>query len=139
MAAEVWVEVVIDHGPHAGPGRITVLRLLWRPADPCAVVLRLTASPEHPALARGEWVLLREVLRDGLAGQSGEGLVRVHPDGLRDRVWLELDRSGPPACLSVPRDVVADFLSRTERVVPYGSEGTADAVEDLLRAVLPSG
>jgi hypothetical protein len=135
---EVSVEVVIDDGPHAGPGRHTALRLIWAPADPCAVRLRLTAHPEHPALPRGEWVVLREVLRDGLIVPTGDGAVRVRPDELRDRVWFELDRPGRPGCISVPRAVVAGFVARTEDQVPCGSEGTEHAVNLLLDRVLYS-
>ncbi len=129
-------EVVIDDGAHAGPGRMTVLRLVWTRNDPFAVHLRLTAHPEHPALPRGEWVLSRDSLRDGLAVPTGDGVVRVRPDDLRDRVWFELERLGRPACVSVPRPVVADFLQRSEQVVPAGQERAEQAVDALLLKVL---
>ena len=133
---EVSVEVVIDDGAHAGPGRRTALRLLWSPEDPYAVALRLTAWPEHPALPRGSWVLARETLQAGLSGPAGEGVVRVRPDALRDRVWFELERLGRPACVSVPRDVVTTFLARTEAAVPTGDEQPEAAIDRLLRRVL---
>lgn len=138
MAPEVSVEVVIDDGPQAGPGRHTALRLVWTPDDPCAVLLRLTAHPEHPALPRGEWVVLREVLRDGLVVPTGDGAVRVRPDELRDRVWFELERLGRPACVSVPRPLVAGFVAATEEQVPCGEELTQQAVDLLLKRVLYS-
>lgn len=137
VVLEVSVEVVIDDGPHAGPGRHTALRLVWTPADPCAVLLRLTAYPEHPSLPRGEWVVAREVLRLGLATPTGDGAVRVRPDELRDRIWFELDRPGRAACMSVPRPLIAGFVAQTESVVACGAEAMEHAVDQLLLSVLP--
>jgi hypothetical protein len=135
MELEVTVDVVIDDGPHAGPGRLTALRLLWRPHDPFAVLLRLTALPEHPALPRGEWVIARDLLRQALDRPAGDGAVRLRPDVLRDRVWFELERPGRDACLSVPREDVRDFLERTELHVPAGTEPVGTAVDRLLARV----
>ncbi|MCW2600037.1 MAG: sporulation and cell division protein SsgA [Frankiales bacterium] len=134
MTIEVTVEVVIDDGPR----RHTVLRLCWMPADPYAVRLHLTALPEHPALPRGRWVVLRDSLREGLRTPTGDGLVKIGPDDVRDRIWLELDRPGRAACISVPRRVVADFLAETEGHVPYGQEAGGPAVDALLDRVLYS-
>ena len=129
------VEVLIDDGPHAGPGRMTALRLVWVPTDPYAVVLRLTAHPEHPSLPRGEWVVARDVVALGLREPTGDGVVRVRPDPARDRVWFELERLGRPACVSVPLPLVADFVARTELVVATGHEGGEQAVDRLLARV----
>jgi hypothetical protein len=136
MAVEVTVEVVIDDGPHAGPGRRTVLQLCWRMAHPLALELNLTALPEHPALARGRWVVARDSLHAALSEPTGDGVVKLRPDELRDRVWFELDRPGMPACVSVGRTTVAGFLAQTERYVPYGAEASGPAVDALLDEVL---
>lgn len=136
MAVEVTVEAVIDDGPHAGPGRHTVLQLRWTKADPLAVELILTARPEHPALARGRWVVLRDSLHEALGTPTGDGVVKLRPDELRDRVWFELDRPGRAACVSVDRSVVAVFLQQTQRYVPYGDEASGPAVDALLAQVL---
>ena len=136
MAVEITVEAVIDDGPHAGPGRHTVLQLRWRLADPLAVQLHLTARPEHPSLARGSWIVLRDSLHDALASPTGDGVVKLRPDELRDRVWFELDRPGRPACVSVDRSTVADFLAQTERYVAFGDEASGPAVDALLAEVL---
>jgi hypothetical protein len=138
MRGEVTVEVVIDDGAHAGPGRRTALRLTWTPTDPCAVQLRLTALPDHPALPRGQWVVLRDFLRDGLDGPTGDGAVQLRPDEARDRVWFELARPGRAVCVSVPRGVVRTFLQTTTASVPLGEERTEAAVEQLLERVLYS-
>ncbi len=132
----VVADVVISDDGHTGRGRITVLRLLWSPADPLALELVLMAQPDHPALPRGRWVVLRDFLRYGLEEPTGDGEVRIRPDELRDRVWFELARPGRAACVSVPREVARDFLDRTDAATPHDVE---DAVDALLERLLASG
>ncbi len=115
---------------------MTVLRFGWHPADPLAVTLLLTAQPDHPALPRGAWTVLRDILHYGLEEPTGDGEVRIRPDDARDRVWFELDRLGRPACVSVPRVTVRAFLERTEQAVASGDERSADAVDALLARLL---
>lgn len=133
----VTVAVVIEDG-HSGRGRLTVLRFSWHPDDPLAVSLLLSAQPDHPALPRGSWVVLRDFLRYGLEEPTGDGQVRIRPDEGRDRVWLELERYGRPACVSVPRDRVRDFLDLTEREVPCGGEHDDAALDALVTRLLQS-
>ena len=133
---EVAVEVVVDDGAHASPGIRTVLRLSWTPRDPLAVAVRLSAQPDHPALPRGEWIVLRDFLRYGLEEATGDGEVRIRPDDLRDRVWLELAHHGRPACVSMPRATVLAFLLETERLVPSGEERSGPALDALLDRLL---
>ena len=134
--APVVADVVISDSGHTGPGRITVLRLCWRAHDPLAVELTLLAQPDHPALARGRWVVLRDFLRYGLEQPTGDGEVRIRPDELRDRIWVELARRGRAACVSVPRDVARAFLERTEAAVPAGEERSEQAIDALLARLL---
>ena len=134
----VFLEVVIDDGGHAGRGRITVLRLGWSQADPLAVELLLTAQPDHPALPRGRWVVLRDFLTYGLEQATGDGEVKIRPDDIRDRVWFELARPGRAACVSVSRPKLREFLARTEQCVPYGSERSDQAIDALLDRLLSS-
>lgn len=134
----VTAEVVIDDGGHSGRGRMTVLSLTWRAEDPLAIEILLTAQPDHPALPRGRWVLLRDFLRYGLDEATGDGEVRIRPDELRDRVWLELARPGRAACVSIPRATARDFLDRTEASVPCGEERSAEAIDQLLAKLLSS-
>ena len=129
-------EVVVSDGGSTGRGRRTVLALCWNRADPLAVDLVLTASPDHPALPRGHWVVLRDFLRYGLDEPTGDGEVRIRPDELRDRVWFELARPGRAACVSIPREVARDFLDRTERCVPCGEERSEAAIDALLDRLL---
>ena len=134
----VTVEVVIDDGGHSGRGRMTVLRLAWHADDPYAVELLLTAQPDHPALPRGRWVVLRDFLTYGLEEATGDGEVRIRPDELRDRVWFELARPGRAACVSVDRALVREFLARTEQAVPRGEERSEAAIDALLERLLSS-
>ena len=135
-SAPVTVEVVIDDGGHTGRGRMTVLTLVWREEDPLAVELLLTAQPDHPALPRGRWVVLRDFLRYGLDEPTGDGAVRLRPDALRDRLELELARPGRAACVSLPRVTAEEFLARTEQAVPCGAERSDEAIDALLARLL---
>ena len=135
--APVAVEVVIDDGGSTGRGRITVLTLLWRPEDPLAVEILLVAQPDHPALPRGRWVVLRDFLRYGLDEPTGDGAVRIYPDRSGgQRVRLELARPGRDASVSLPRTTVLGFLEQTERAVPSGTERSEDAIDALLARLL---
>lgn len=135
-STEVTTEVVIVDGGHTGRGRRTVLQLGWSSSDPLAVRLHLTAQPDHPALPRGDWVVLRDFVRYGLEAPTGDGEVRIRPDELRDRIWFELSRPGRAACVSVPRPVARAFLDRTEQVVPSGRERSTEAIDDVLARLL---
>ena len=132
----VTLDVVIEDGGSSGRGRLTVLRFSWRPDDPLAVDLLLSAQPDHPALPRGRWVVLRDFLRYGLEEPTGDGDVRIRPDEHTDRVALELERPGRAAVVSVEREKVRWFLDRTEREVPCGSERSEQALEELLERLL---
>jgi hypothetical protein len=134
--AVVQVTGVIDDGVHSGRGRTTVLRLLWRADDPLAVELLLTAEPDHPALPRGRWVVLRDFLRYGLEEPTGDGEVRIRPDELRDRVWFQLARPGRAASVSLPRALAREFLRRTDEHVPSGTERSTEAIDALLERLL---
>jgi hypothetical protein len=135
-AAPVVTDVVISDTGHTGRGRRTVLRLSWRADDPLAVELALLAEPDHPALPRGHWVVLRDFLRYGLEQATGDGEVRIRPDELRDRIWFELARPGRAACVSMPREVARAFLDRTELAVPAGEERSEQAIDALLARLL---
>jgi hypothetical protein len=128
----VSLDVVIEDAGHSGRGRLTVLHFGWRPGDPLAVTLLLSAQPDHPALPRGSWVVLRDFLRYGLSEPTGDGTVRIRPDRSGERVWFELERYGRPASVSVARDQVEGFLDHTEQQVPCGEERSEQALQELL-------
>lgn len=132
----VVADLVIDDVGQSGRGRLTVLRLSWTGDDPLAVELRLTSAPDHPALPRGRWLVLRDFVRYGLEEPTGDGEVRIRPDDVRDRIWFELARPGRSACVSVPRQLVRDFLARTQACVPCGEERSDEAIDALLTRLL---
>ena len=92
MLDDISVESVVEDGGSTGRGRITMLRLAWRRDDPLAVALLLTAEPDHPALPRGRWVVLRDFLRYGLEEPTGDGDVRLTTGRLRS---ADGDRTRP--------------------------------------------
>jgi hypothetical protein len=149
VTEDVVVDIDVDDpGPALVPGarrpeshrrgKRTILRLAWRMRDPLAVELTLTSTPDHPALPRGQWVVLRDFLRYGLEESTGDGMVRIRPDERLDRVWLELEELGRAASVSLPRPVLRDFLDRTDAVVPAGEERSAEAIDALLARLLDS-
>jgi hypothetical protein len=130
-------DVVIDDGRVSGRGHITVLSLAWACDDPLAVTLHLTGRPDHPALPRGEWAVLRDFLRYGLEEPTGDGSVRIRPDA-DGRTVLELHRSERVYEVRVPTEVVLDFLDETESVVPTGEEASEDVLDALIERLLES-
>jgi hypothetical protein len=133
---EVAASAVLDDGRLSGRGLTTLLTFRWQPDDPLAVSLTITAEPDHPSLPRGEWVILRDFLRYGLEHATGDGDVRIRPDDQLDRIWFELARPGRAASVSVARDIVREFLDRTEERVPTGEERSAEAIDALLVRLL---
>lgn len=133
---EVVATVVVADGGLSGRGRITVLRFGWHADEPLAVSLRLSAQPDHPALPRGRWTVLRDFLRYGLEQPTGDGAVRIGPDAGGSRLRLELRDDGRPAGVSVEQATVRAFLDRTEQDVPSGSERSDAAVDALLTRLL---
>lgn len=134
LSEDVTAEVVVN-GEVSAHGRHTVLRLTWSRTDPLAVGMRLCAFPDHPALPRGHWSLLRDFLRYGLEEPTGDGDVRLAPDAARRTVRLELTYDGRCTTVEVPCATVSDFLDHTERICPSGEEAT-DATLDALIARL---
>lgn len=130
MDGLISTHVVVDDAGMSGRGHMTVLGLAWRRDDPLAVVLTLAAQPDHPALPRGEWAVLRDFLRYGVEEPTGDGSVRIRP-GEEGQVVLELLGEVKTYVLHVPADVVCKFLDATEAIVPTGAEAE-DAVIDAL-------
>ncbi len=119
------------------PGeRITVLTMTWQPQDPMAVHLTVRSTPDHPALPRGSWVVLRDFLRYGLEEPTGDGAVRIQPDSSGERVQLRLARAGRPAWISAPASVVRAFLDQTDQLDPTGEKRSAEALDDVISRLL---
>ena len=135
--APVSVEVVIDDGgldrarPHHRPDAALA------PGGPARGRVLLLAQPDHPALPRGRWVVLRDFLRYGLDEPTGDGEVRIRPDPARATACCSSSpvRAGTPASRS-PATTVLDFLEQTERAVPSGTERSEEAIDALLARLL---
>jgi hypothetical protein len=136
LTDEVTTSVVVVDGGCTGVGRRTVLTLRWSRDDALAVHVGLFAEPDHPALPRGEWVVLRDFLRYGLEASTGDGCVRLEPtpDGEHVRFWLL--SHGRRQAASLPARTVAEFLDATERIVPSGEERSDDALDDVIERLL---
>lgn len=135
MADDVTASVIVDGGC-TGPNRTTMLRLAWSRRDPLAVRLLLTAEPDHPALPRGKWLVLRDFLRYGCNHATGDGLVRIEPSADRKHVVLRLVEAGRASCVNVPLDVVERFLDATEQLCPAGEERNDAAIDALIDRLL---
>ncbi len=135
MADDVTASVIVDGGC-TGPNRTTMLRLAWSRRDPLAVRLLLTAEPDHPALPRGQWMVLRDFLRYGCDHPTGDGLVRIRPDKAAKKVVLELVDGSRASKVGVPFDVVDRFLAATEEICPAGEERHDAAIDSLIERLL---
>ena len=135
MADDVTASVIVDGGC-TGPNRTTVLRLAWSRRDPLAVRLLLTAQPDHPALPRGTWLVLRDFLRYGCNHSTGDGLVRIEPSADRKTVVLKLVDGGRASVVKVPMDVVERFLDASEQLCPSGEERNDEAIDALIDRLL---
>jgi hypothetical protein len=153
VPADVVVDVVVSRAlpsalPRSGASapatvasrrageRITVLTMSWNQNDPLAVHLTVRSTPDHPALPRGRWVILRDFLRYGLDEATGDGAVRLQPDPYHRRVHMRLARTGRPAWISAPTSVVRAFLDQTDQLDPTGEQRSADAIEAVLARLL---
>jgi hypothetical protein len=136
MADDVTASVVVDGGC-SGPNRTTLLRLAWSRRDPLAVRLLLTCSPDHPALPRWQWMVLRDFLRYGCSHPTGDGLVRVRPSG-RD-VLLELVEGSRAQAVRIPIELVTRFLDATEEICASGEERHDDAIDALFDRLTRQG
>lgn len=135
MTGQVSTRVLVDGGGTAGTRHRTTLALTWTDEDPLAVGIVLTTEPDHPSLPRGEWVMLRDFLRYGCSEPTGDGSVRVRPDGA-GRVLLELRDSAKTFEVRIPATTVSGFLDETERAVPTGSEAGEAVLDELIRRLL---
>jgi hypothetical protein len=117
-------------------GRITVLTLTWSKDDPLAVHLIVSSTPDHPALPRGRWVVLRDFLRYGLEEPTGDGAVQLTPEPGGERVLLRLARAGRPAWISAPCTVLRSFLDRTDQLDPTGEERSAEELDRVIDQLL---
>jgi hypothetical protein len=135
VEGEVSAHVVVEAPGMSGHAHTTLLGLSWHAGDPLAVTLTLSAQPDHPALPRGEWAVLRDFLRYGVEEATGDGAVRIRPGDV-GIVVLELDGQAKPYVVHVPAGVICEFLDETESVVPTGAEADDDVIDALIARLL---
>jgi len=112
------------------------VRLFWQPNDPLSVRIEVDARPDHPALPRGRWIVLRDFLRYGITVPTGDGDVRVTPDSGTGLVYLDLARPRRACRVALPVSLLDSFLAETERRVPLGAERSDDMVEAFIEKLL---
>ena len=98
--------------------------------DPFAVCVSFDAG----AADRIEWTFARELLERGLWQPAGEGDVHVSPKGAR--LVLSLCSPSGRAILETSRGPVAEFVTRTQRLVPAGHEAAFIDLDRELAALL---
>lgn len=122
---ERWLEVQTDNVVSelefalvvAGAEPIKVgAHLRYDVRDPFAVCVSFDAGGSE----RIEWTFARDLLDQGLWQPTGDGDVRVWPRA--GSVFLALCSPSGRAVLETPRPAVADFVGRTQRLVPPGRE-----------------
>jgi hypothetical protein len=132
---EVRLEVEAVGG-RRGRDRSIHLRMRWQADDPLTVWIQVTARPDHPALPRGRWVVLRDFLRYGVEERTGDGDVQITPDPEGGVVHLDLALPRRSCRVSVPAALLDDFLSQTEQRVPLGAERSAEELEAFIAKLL---
>lgn len=137
MDGNISTSVVVDDAAMTGYGHATTLELAWSSHDPLAVNLRLTARPDHPALPRGEWSVLRDFLRYGVETATGDGIVHISP-AKGGRVQLSLRGEVKPYAFAIPAAVLLAFLDETEAIVPAGDEASDSDIDRLIQRLLDS-
>ncbi len=135
LSKKISTEVLVDSS--AGGRCRTILRLSWCSDDPLAVGLLVTPEPDHPALPRGEWVVLRDFLRYGLEEATGDGAVRIGPDGTGNSTKMLLHHGNGRSCtITVASDDLRNFLDDTDRCVAAGAERSDEAIDRLIDLLL---
>lgn len=130
VSAELGLSLVVpEHG--AVP---LVASLYYSADDPYAIRMAFHVGADEPV----EWIFARELLAAGLDRPTGEGDVQVWPAEVDGTDVLNLALSSPygEAHFEAPLSATGEFLERTYRIIPAGSEAdfvNLDAeLDDLL-------
>jgi hypothetical protein len=104
--------------------------------DPYAVHMTFHLGQESPVT----WVFARELLVEGVFRACGNGDVRIWPTRVGGDSLLCFALSSPAgdALLEAPAAPVADWLDRTLRLVPPGTEASVLDVDAALSYLLGS-
>jgi hypothetical protein len=124
--------------------------LVYDSADPFAVRVRFGGDSTDDVGAAGycapdddggvEWLLGRDLLRDGLTAPAGEGDLRLWPArGGLDVLFLQLRAPSGEALFELSAALVGDFLRETELLVASGTESDLLRIDDEISALLGGG
>ena len=105
-------------------------------SDPYAVTLRIATAPNSTAV----WTFSRELLLNGQHQAVGKGdvIVAPGPDPNTASVLIALSpTTDRTTVLEVSRRRLSEFLSRTLRLVPVGTESDHLDIDHLLAHLLP--
>jgi hypothetical protein len=109
-----------------------VTRWGYTASDPFAVTLAVRTGQDRWV----EWLVARDLVREGLDGDVGEGDLRFSPQVVQgyDIVEIEIRSTDGRAVLEVDRDLLRHFVDTTVELVAFGDEsGLMDLDGELAR------
>lgn len=119
--------------PKSQAYEVITASLHYSQQDPYAVCVRFRLDQWGGAVV---WYIGRDLFRDGLVSQVGEGDVRIGPDRNPAAIFIRLQIDEHSSTLTVRRRPVKDFLERTAKAVPYGCESQAPGFVEQREAAL---
>jgi hypothetical protein len=116
-------------------GTTIPIELLYDPAEPYAV--SAVFCPRTPVVSA--WTFARSLLDGGLQGLTGRGDVRIWPRCYGRGTWITMALTGGDdevALFDLPSGPVREWLSRTYRCVPRGSEAARLDLDAVIASIL---
>lgn len=134
MPTEVECELEIALVLSAEDSLPVPARLSYRSDDPYAAQITFHVGSQAPVC----WTFARELLMEGVFRPAGHGDVRVWPSraGARGMLCIALNSPDGHALLEAPTTAVTDWLDRTLRAVPPGTEQDALGLDEVLEGLL---
>lgn len=116
---------------HGQPAPV-VTRWSYTASDPFAVTLGVRTRQDRWV----EWLVGRDLVREGLDGDAGQGDIRFSPQVVQgyDIVEIEIRSTDGRAVMEVDRDLLRHFVETTAELVAFGDEsGVMDLDGELAR------
>lgn len=104
---------------HGQPAPV-VTRWTYDAGDPFAVLLSVRTRADRWV----EWLVGRDLVREGLDGAAGEGDIRLSPQTVQgyEIVEIEIRSTDGRAVLEVDRDLLRHFVDASAELVAFGDE-----------------
>jgi Streptomyces sporulation and cell division protein, SsgA len=131
---EVVCPITVDVLVGSGPPPALASELRYQPDDPLAVTIQLGESDDGV-----QWIFARSLLLAGMFASTGEGDVVISPgvdDEGRALTYIELSSPDGVAVLRMHSWSIAEFLRKSEQLVPIGSEGERVDVDAVITRLL---